>query len=111
MTVIAQCLFETAAIPAADTTLVTGDANTRTYIDKLTVTNTTGGALTVNVNIVASGGSVGATNLLESSYSIAANTSYSFPNIVGQILNPGDFLSVHPSGVGCNARVSGRKMT
>ena len=111
MTVIASCLYQASAVPAADTTLVTCDANTRTYIDKLTVTNTTGGAITVNVNIVASGGSVATANLMETSYSIAANTSYGFPNIVGQILNPGDFLSIKPSAVGCNARVSGRKMT
>lgn len=111
MTVVAQCLFETAAVPVAATTLVTGAANSRTYLDKITVTNTTGSAVTVTVNVVPSGGSVGAGNVLENSYSIAANTSYSFPNIVGQILNPGDFLSITPSATGCNARVSGRVMT
>lgn len=111
MTVVAQCLFETAAVPAAATTLVTGGNASRTYLDKITVTNTTGAAITVTVNIVPSGGSVGASNVLESVYSIAANTSYSFPNIVGQILNAGDFLSITPSAIGCNARVSGRVMT
>lgn len=110
MTVTAKCLAETQAVPASATTLYTAPVGTRTYIDKLTLTNTAGAPATVVVNIVPSGGSAATANAVTASQTIAANGVYTFPEIAGHILNPGDFVSVTPSATGCNARMSGREM-
>lgn len=110
MTVIAKCLAETQAVPASATTLYTAPVGTRTYLDKLTISNTAGGPATIAVNLVPSSGSVATTNQVVPLQTIAANGVYTFPEIIGHILNPGDFISVTPSATGCNARLSGREM-
>lgn len=67
--------------------------NCKTVIDKFTVTNTTGGAVTFAVNLVASGGSASASNLVVSAKSIASNETYNCPELVGQSLEAGGFIS------------------
>lgn len=111
MSVVAQTLFEETAVPNVDTTMYTAPTNSRVYIDKLTVTNPTAGALTITVNLVPSGGSVASTNVITSAYSIAAGGSYTFPEIVGHILGAGAFISAVGSAAGLNMRASGRVMT
>lgn len=112
MTVLAKTLFEATQAPLADTTVYTAPANTRTIVDKFTATNVTAGALTFTVNLVPSGGAAGATNTLIAAQSIAAGASYLCPEIVGHILNPGDFLSIKASAAASiNARGSGREVS
>ena len=76
MTVQAKTLMPSAAIVAAATTQYTAPANTRTIIDKMTVTNTTGAAVTVTVYIVTAAGASGTSNRLIAAQSIAAGTAY-----------------------------------
>lgn len=111
MTVVAKTFFETAAIPLAETVLYTAPANTRSIIDKMTLTDTTGIAVTAIVRLVQSGQAVGAGNIVINNVSIAAGVTYTCPEIVGHVLNPGDFISMLPSAVGLNARVSGRDVS
>lgn len=110
MTVVARTLAETAAIPAAQTTLYTAPANTRAIIDKMTATNTTAAAVTLSINIVVSAGTAGTANLVASAQSIAAGASYLCPEVVGHVLSAGDFVSVLPSAAGVNIRMSGREV-
>lgn len=64
----------------------------RTIIDKFTAYNGTAGVVTLAVNLVTSGGAAGASNLLVSR-SIAAGETYTFPEVVGHVMEPGESLS------------------
>ena len=112
MTVVAKTLYESAQIPTAETTLYTAPANTRTIIDKATITNTTAGAVTATVKLVPSGGSVGASNTVISAQSIAAGASYLCPELAGHILNTGDFVSaLAGAATSLTIRISGREVS
>lgn len=67
--------------------------NCKTVIDKFTVTNTTGAPVTFSVNLVASGGAASAANCVLSVKSIAAGETYNCPEVVGQSLESGGFVS------------------
>lgn len=112
MTVVARTLVEGIVLLNANTTQYSTPANTRTIIDKATITNTTAGALTVTVNVVASGGAVSADNTVMSAQSIAAGATYLCPELSGHILNPGDFVSTLASAAaGLSFRMSGREVS
>ena len=65
----------------------------KALIDKFDVTNQTSSAVTLSVNIVASGGSASASNRMLNNKTIAAGETYPCPEIVGQTLEVGDFIS------------------
>ncbi len=109
MTVTAKCLVEGKYAENAQTTQYSAPAGTRTIIDKFTGYSPAGGTLAVNV--VASGATAAALNL-KVSKTLAANETYTFPELVGQILNAGDFISALPGGASTVViRVSGREIT
>lgn len=81
-------------------------------IDKFTATNHSAVAATLSVNLVPAVGSAGPTNLVVKEKSIAAGDSYTFPEIVGHTLAPGDSISTFASAAGAIAiRCSGREIT
>lgn len=109
MTTVAKCLLESKYAENAQTTQYTAPTGTRTIIDKFTAYSPAGGTLTVN--LVASGGSADASNI-KLVKTLAANETYTCPEIVGQILNPGDFISTLPGGASTVViRISGRENT
>ena len=110
MAVTIVALIESSDAPNAQTTKYTAPALTRTIIDAFTALNTTGGALTLSVNLVPSGGTAGATNLLVNK-SLASGERYSVPAVIGQYLMAGDFISVLASATGITIRASGREVT
>ena len=78
----------------------------------MTATNTTGSAATITVKLIPSGGSAGASNTLTSAKSVAAGDSYTFPEIVGHVLEPGDiFSTLSGTNNAFTLRVSGREVT
>ena len=81
-------------VPAVQTSLYTSPAGTWTRIDKLTVVNVSAGAQTVSINLVPSGGSASAANLSTQTRAIQPGETWNSPNEYGQVLNPGDALSV-----------------
>ncbi len=86
--------------------------NCKTIIDKFTITNTTAGAVTVSVNLVASAGAAGTANLVVSAKSVAAVECYTFPEIVGQSLEPGGFISTLASAAASlTISATGREIT
>jgi hypothetical protein len=112
MAVNARCLYESAYLTNADVTLYTAPASVRVIIDKVTVTNVTAGAITVTIRVVASGGTAGTSNTIMSAKSLAAGECYTCPEVVGQTLNTGDFVSALASAnTSIVIRFSGREIT
>lgn len=109
MTVTAKCLLESKYAENAETTQYTTPAGTRTAIDKFTGYSPAGGTLTVK--LVPSGGAAGASNITVVK-TLAANESYTFPELVGHILSPGDLISTLAAAASTVAiRISGREVT
>lgn len=109
MTVISKPLVTAKYASNAETTEYTAPTGTRTIIDKFTAYSATGGTLTVK--LVASGGSAGASNLIESK-TLTAGETYSFPGVVGHTLEAGGFLSVICSAATNTViRATGREVT
>ena len=86
--------------------------NCKTIIDKFTVTNTSAGAVTFSVNLVASAGSASSSNLVLSSKSIQAGETYLCPELVGQTLESGGFIStLAGAATSLTISASGREIT
>ena len=84
----------------------------KTIVDKFTATNTSASVVTLSVNIVTSGGSTGASNLIVDSRAIAVNETYTFPELVGQSLEAGGFIStIASAATSLTIRASGREIT
>lgn len=66
--------------------------NVSTIIDKFTVTNNTGSNVTFAVNLVVAGDSASGSNKILNR-TIASGECYLCPEIVGQLLKPGEFIS------------------
>jgi hypothetical protein len=83
-----------------------------TIIDKFTATNYNTAAATISVNLVTSGGSAGNANLITKTKTLQPSEVYTFPEIVGQVLAPGGFISTIAGTAGhINIRASGREVT
>lgn len=86
--------------------------NCKTVIDKFTVTNTSAGNVTLSVNLVASGGAAGNSNLVLKAKTIAPGQTYTCPELVGQSLEAGDFISTLASAAtSLTISASGREIT
>ena len=84
----------------------------RTIIDKATVTNTDTVNRSFSVNLVNTGGSASSANLVIDSRTVAPDETYLCPELVGHVLNPGDFISTTASAAtALTFRVSGREIT
>ena len=84
----------------------------KTIIDKFTGTNTSASTVTLSVNLIRSGGSSGNSNLITKTKSIAAGQTYSFPELVGHVLEDGDFISTIASATtSITIMASGREIT
>lgn len=111
MTVTPKVIIASQQLAVAETTQYTCPAATRMLLDKFTGTNTTGALQTITVKIVPSGGAVGAGNVITSVKGIQPNETYNFPELVGQVLQPGDFISTLTSALAITGRCSGREVT
>lgn len=86
--------------------------NCKTLIDKMTATNTSTANVTFSVNLVASGGSPTNANLVLKTRSIAPNETYRCPELVGQVLEPGGFIStLAGAATSLTISASGREIT
>ena len=111
MTVTVKVLVPAKTVEATQTTQYTATGVT-TIIDKFTATNYSASAATISVNLVTVAGSAGNTNLITKTKTLQASEVYTFPELVGQVLNPGDFIStIAGTGSAINMRVSGREVT
>jgi hypothetical protein len=111
MTVTVKVLVPAKTVEATQTTQYTATGVT-TIIDKFTATNYSVSAATISVNLVTVAGSAGNTNLITKTKTLQASEVYTFPELVGQVLNPGDFIStIAGTASAINMRVSGREVT
>lgn len=111
MSVLVKVLIPAKQAENAQTTQYTA-VNCKAIIDKFTATNTSAGNVTLGVNIVTSGGSVGASNLIVDSRAIAPDETYTFPELVGQVLESGGFIStIASAATSLTIRASGREIT
>lgn len=111
-----MAVFNTVLIPAktaenAQTTQYTS-TNVSTIIDKFTATNYSAAAATVSVNLVTSGGSAGNDNLIVKAKTLQPSETYTFPELVGQVLASGGFIStIAGTASAINIRASGRTIS
>lgn len=92
MSVVVKNLIPPKQAENAQTTQYTA-INCKARIDKFTITNTTAGNVTISVNIVPAGLSVGDQNKILNNRTIAAGETYTCPELVGQVLESGGFIS------------------
>ncbi len=111
MTVTVKVLIPAKQAENAQTTQYTA-TNCKTIIDKFTATNTTAGNVAISVNLVTSGGSAGVTNLIVDARSLAPDETYTFPELVGQALEPSGFIStLAGAATSLTIRANGREIT
>ena len=111
MTVLVKVLIPPKQAESSQTTQYTA-VNAKAIIDKFTVTNTSAGNVTISVNLVTSGGSAGAANLIVDARSIVPDETYTCPELVGQALEPGGFIStIASAATSLTIRASGREIT
>ena len=111
MTVTVKVLIPAKQAENTQTTQYTA-TNCKTIIDKFTATNTTAGNVTISVNLVTSGGSAGVTNLIVDARSLAPDETYTFPELVGQALEPSGFIStLAGAATSLTIRANGREIT
>jgi hypothetical protein len=109
MTVTVTTLIPAKKAEDAQTTQYTSPAGTTTIIDKFTATNFSATSATLSVNIVTSTDTAGNQNLITKTKSLSAAEVYTFPEIVGQVLTTGSFISTIASAAdSINIRASGR---
>jgi len=107
--ITANVLIPATAVTNAFVTLYTTPTLTRTLLKSIDVCNTTAGALTVFISLVASAGTAGTANALYSGYTIAANTTLSWRGL--QVLVAGTFISVKSTTTGLTITASGGEAT
>jgi hypothetical protein len=111
MTVTAKNLVPAKTVEATQTTQYIANGVT-TIIDKFTATNYSGSAATISVNLVTPTGTASNDNLIVKNKSLAASETYIFPELVGQILPSGGFIStIAGTASAINMRVSGREVS
>ena len=111
MTVTVKVLIPAKTAESIQTTQYTA-SNVTTIIDKFTATNYSASAATISVNLVTVSGSSGNLNLITKTKTLQASEVYTFPELVGQVLGVGDFIStIAGTATAINMRVSGREVT
>ena len=111
MSVTPKALVSAQQLTNANATYYTA-TNVRTIIDKMTLCNTTAGAITATIDLVDSGGSAGVSERIISARSIAAGETYTCPEAVGHILNASDSIQgLASAATSITIRVSGREVS
>ena len=111
MTVSVKVLVPAKTVENSQTTQYTATGVTA-IIDKFTATNYSGSAATISVNLVTVSGSAGNANLITKTKTLQPAEVYTFPELVGQVLGVGDFIStIAGTATAINMRVSGREVT
>lgn len=86
-------------LSGAAVTYYTAPALTRARITNATVTNDTAAAVALTVHVVPQGGAASSANKKISARTVAVGETYSCPELINRILEPGDFLQALGSGL------------
>ena len=86
--------------------------NVSTIIDKFTATNYSASAATLSVNLVTQFDSAGNQNLIVKTKTLLPSETYTFPELVGHVLQSGGFIStLAGTASAINIRSSGREVS
>ena len=86
--------------------------NVSTIIDKFTATNYSASAATISVNLVTQFDAAGNQNLIIKAKTLLPSETYTFPELVGHVLQPGGFIStIAGTASAINIRSSGREVS
>ena len=111
MSVLTTPLVTSKYASNTETTEYTSDAGTRTILDKFTAYNGHTAAVLVTVKIVPQGATAAAQHVIASK-SIQPGETYTFPEVVGHVLEPAGFVSVVAATASAVVlRISGRKVS
>ena len=111
MTVTVKVLIPAKIAENTQTTQYTANGVT-TIIDKFTATNYSASAATLSVNLVTVSFSAGDANLITKTKTLQPTEVYTFPELVGQVLSPGAFIStLAGTATAINIRASGREVS
>lgn len=111
MTITVNVLIPAKIAENSQTTQYTS-SGVKTIIDKFTATNYSGSAATISVNLVTTAGTAGNENLITKTKTLQPSEVYTFPELVGQVLNDGDFIStLAGTATAINIRASGRQIS
>lgn len=111
MTVTVKVLVPAKTAENSQTTQYTATGVT-TIVDKFTATNYSASAATLSVNIVTGADTAGNQNLIIKTKTLQPAETYTFPELVGQVISPSGFIStIAGSASAINIRVSGREVT
>jgi len=111
MTVTVKVLIPAKIAEATQVTQYTANGVT-TIIDKFTATNYNSAAATISVNLVTVADTAGNQNLITKTKTLQPAEVYTFPEIVGQVLGSGDFIStIAGTATSINIRASGREVS
>lgn len=110
MAVTPKVLIAPKQAEAVQTTQYTA-TGARAIIDKFTVTNTTLVNVSISVNLVSAGDTAGAANRITDTRVVAPDETYTCPELVGHVLDPGGFISTLASAAtSLTIRCSGREI-
>lgn len=111
MTVTVQNIIPAKQAENAQTAQYTSDG-AKTLIDKFTATNVSGTNVDLSVNLVPNAGAASSSNLVVQTRTIAPGETYTCPELVGQVLEDGGFISTLASAASAiTIRASGRIVT
>ncbi len=111
MAVNVRVLIPAKIAEASQTTQYTA-TNVSAIIDKFTATNYSASAATISVNLVTQFDSAGNQNLIIKSKTLLPSETYTFPELVGHVLQPGGFIStIAGTASAINIRSSGREVS
>ena len=112
MTVLVKVLVPAKIAEATQVTQYTAAAGVTTMIDKFTATNYSAAAATISVNLVTSADTAGNQNLITKTKTLQPAETYTFPELVGQVLAASGFIStIAGTATAINIRASGREVT
>lgn len=110
MAVATRVLIPAKIAENAQTTQYTATSVTA-IIDKFTATNYSATAATISVNLVTVSGSAGNDNLIVKTKTLQPSETYTFPELVGQVIASGGFIStIAGTATAINIRASGREI-
>ena len=111
MTVTVKVLIPAKQAENTQTTQYTA-TNVKAIIDKFTVTNTSASNVTFSCNLVTTGGTAGASNLIIDTRTVVPDETYTCPELVGQALDVGGFIStIAGAATSLTIRASGREIS
>ena len=111
MAVNVRNIIPSKQIEAIQTTQYTA-SNCKCIIDKFTATNNSGANVSFTVNLIPPGSSVSLANRILALKTITPSETYTCPELVGQILEPGGIIStIAGASAAITIMASGREVT